>query len=126
MVHHRQGLALGFKARHNLARDHPELDELESDATLDRLFLLRHVNHAKTAFTHFLQKLVTAERLTHSLVGAISETQFDARSRPNWNGSRRRVTLFLRHKSGRDAPEQRKVSRTRSVQKCRTFGRWTL
>ncbi len=62
VVHHRQRLPLGLEAAHHLPRVHPQLDDLEGDATLHRFALFGHVNNAKAAFADFLQQLVTTDR----------------------------------------------------------------
>ena len=61
MIHHRQGLALGFEAGDDLPGVHPELDDFQGDAALDRLFLLSHVNHAEATLAEFLKKFVTPD-----------------------------------------------------------------
>ena len=61
MVHHREGLALGFEAGHNFAGVHADFDDLERDAAFDRLSLLGHINDAEAAFAQFLQQLVFAD-----------------------------------------------------------------
>src|SRR6266567_915438 len=58
VVQYRQGLALGFEAGDHFASVHADLDDLESDAAFDRLFLLSHINNAEAAFAEFLQQLV--------------------------------------------------------------------
>jgi hypothetical protein len=54
MVHHRQRLTLGFKARDDLARVHAELNYFESDPAADGLFLLSYEDSATTALADFL------------------------------------------------------------------------
>jgi hypothetical protein len=58
MIHHRQRLALGFKASDHLFGIHPQLDHFEGDATPDRLFLLCHIHHPTATLTDLLQQLV--------------------------------------------------------------------
>ena len=62
MVHHRQRLALGFEARDDLLRVHAQLDDLERDAPLHRLRLLRHPDRAQAALADLLQQLVAIGR----------------------------------------------------------------
>ena len=58
VVHQRQGLALGFEARDNLARVHAGLDELDSDAAAHRLLLLRQPDLTHSALTDQFEQLV--------------------------------------------------------------------
>jgi hypothetical protein len=61
MVHHGQRLPFGFEASDDLAAVHARLDDLECDATLDRVLLLRHEDDAHAAFADLLQQLVWAD-----------------------------------------------------------------
>ena len=45
MVHQRQGLPLGLEPGDHIPRVHSELDELEGDATANRLRLICQVDH---------------------------------------------------------------------------------
>ena len=58
MVHHRESLPLGLKPRDHLPRIHSWLDDLQRDASLDRLFLLGHVDDAHAAFADLLKQFV--------------------------------------------------------------------
>ena len=61
MIHHRQRLPLGFKARDDLLGVHAQLDDLERDAAADRFLLFGHVNDAAAAFADLFPKFVTCE-----------------------------------------------------------------
>jgi len=50
MVHQRESLALGFEPRDDLARVHPELDQLERDTPADRRLLIGEVHDPHAAF----------------------------------------------------------------------------
>src|SRR5437667_4400758 len=63
MIHQRQRLTLGFEARHDLARVHAQLDDLERNTAADRLFLLGHPYVPKTALADFLEQFVAADAL---------------------------------------------------------------
>jgi hypothetical protein len=54
MVHHGQGLTLSFKARDDLFRIHPGLDDLKGNSAPDRFLLLSHVNHPAPPFANLL------------------------------------------------------------------------
>src|SRR5579859_3879974 len=47
----------------------PEFDNLKRDAAFDRLLLLGHIDHAKSAFSDLFQQLVTAQGLTDTFIG---------------------------------------------------------
>jgi hypothetical protein len=49
MVHHRERLPLGVEPRDDLARVHPQLDDLERDLAADRLVLLGEEDGAEPA-----------------------------------------------------------------------------
>ena len=55
MIHHRQGLALGFEAGDDLGAIHSRLDDLERNLAANRLLLLGDVNDAHAAFADLLQ-----------------------------------------------------------------------
>ena len=61
MVHQRQRLALRLEARHDRARVHAQLDDLERDAAAHRLLLLGHIDHAAAALPDFLQQLIATD-----------------------------------------------------------------
>jgi hypothetical protein len=61
MVHHRQGLTLGFETSDDLPRVHAEFDDLQGDASSDGLFLLGHENDTEPTFADLLKKLVTSD-----------------------------------------------------------------
>ena len=67
MVHHRQGLALGFEASDHLPGVHAGLDDLERDRALDGLGLLGHEDDAHAAFADLLQQLVGADDRARAL-----------------------------------------------------------
>jgi hypothetical protein len=58
MVHHGQRLPLGLEARYDLAAVHARFDDLEGDATFDRLSLFGHPHFAEPAFAELLQQRV--------------------------------------------------------------------
>jgi hypothetical protein len=60
MIHEGQSLSLCLKAGDDLPGVHAQLDNLERDATLDRLFLLGHIDHTHSTLADFLEQLVTA------------------------------------------------------------------
>src|SRR5438094_9772572 len=64
VVHHRQGLALGFKARDDLPGIHARLDDLEGDAPTHRLALLGQIDHSTATLPNLLQQLVAADPVT--------------------------------------------------------------
>ena len=64
MIHQGQGLALGLKAGHDLARVHAGLDDLESNFSPNGLLLLGHEDDAEAAFAYLLQELVRANHGT--------------------------------------------------------------
>ena len=67
MVHHRQGLPLGFEAGDHLPGVHARLDDLQRDRALDRLGLLGHEHDAHAAFADLLQQLVGADDRARAL-----------------------------------------------------------
>jgi hypothetical protein len=67
VVHQGQGLALGFEARHDLARVHAELDALERHLALDRLLLPRAPDGAHPACADLLDQDVAIDSIARSL-----------------------------------------------------------
>src|SRR5205814_7407307 len=63
VIHHRQRLPLGFKARDDLSTVPTRFYDLRRDPPRDRPFLLGHVHHAHAPFADFLQELVWAHAL---------------------------------------------------------------
>jgi len=63
MIHHRQGLALGFEARDHLTAVHAGLDHLEGYTASDGFFLFRDVNGTPTAFANLFAQLVPVNRV---------------------------------------------------------------
>jgi hypothetical protein len=61
MIHHRQRLPFGVKARHDILGIHPQLNDFQSHAPSDWLLLLGHVHDAATAFTQFLQEFIPSD-----------------------------------------------------------------
>ena len=61
MIHHGQGLALGFEAGDDLGAVHAGLDDLQCDAAADGLLLLGHVDDAHAAFADLLEEFVAAD-----------------------------------------------------------------
>ena len=61
VIHDRQGLLLGCKARDHLAGIHARLDDLQGHLAPDRLLLEGHVDDAHAAFADFLVELVRAD-----------------------------------------------------------------
>ncbi len=61
MLHHGEGLPLGFKTGDDFLGVHPGFDDFERDAAADRLFLVGHVNDAAAAFANLLEQLVVAD-----------------------------------------------------------------
>jgi hypothetical protein len=61
MLHHRQRLPFGLEPGDNLVRVHTGLNDLQGDASFDRLFLLGHVNDAHAPFADLLQQFVGAD-----------------------------------------------------------------
>ena len=56
MLHHRQRLTFGLEPRDDRPRVHAELDDLERDAALHRLLLLREIHDTAAAFAEFLDE----------------------------------------------------------------------
>ncbi len=50
MIHHRQGLALGFETCHDLLGVHPRFDDFQCDLAFDRSFLLGDIDRTHPAF----------------------------------------------------------------------------
>src|SRR5215207_9898360 len=69
MVHHRERLPLGLEPGDDLPAVHSQLDDLESDASFDRLALLGHPDFAETTFADLFEQLVTSEYLCRSILG---------------------------------------------------------
>ena len=61
MIHHRQGLTLGFETGDDLAAVHARLDDLESDLAVYGPGLLGHPHDAHAPFTDLLQQFVRAD-----------------------------------------------------------------
>jgi hypothetical protein len=66
-------LALRLKPGNHLSGVHARLDDLQSDDTADRLFLLRHVDHAEAAFADPLQQLIRTYEVADLLRGRIGD-----------------------------------------------------
>ena len=63
MIHHRESLPLGLEPGNDLPAIHAQFDDLEGDATFDRLALLGHPDFAEAAFAELLEQFVAAEHL---------------------------------------------------------------
>ena len=61
VLHHGQGLALGFKAGDDLFGVHPQFDDFQRNLPFDGLRLFGHVNDAHPAFADSLEKLVSTD-----------------------------------------------------------------
>ncbi len=61
VVHHRQGLAFGFKAGDHLPCVHAGLDDFQGDSTLDGVGLLGHEDDTHAPFADLLQQFVRAD-----------------------------------------------------------------
>ena len=61
MIHQRQGLLFGRKARDHLPRVHPRLDDLQGHLATDGFLLGGHVDHAHATFADLLDQLVRAD-----------------------------------------------------------------
>jgi hypothetical protein len=57
MIHHRQRLPLRLEPRDHRLGVHAQLDDLQRDAAAHGFGLLGDIDHAATAFAHFLQQL---------------------------------------------------------------------
>ena len=75
---------------------HAQLDDLERDATADRLFLFGHVNRAAAAFADFLQQLVGTNAVAGLLFRGEIARRGDAGSRRVGSGRRVRHGLSER------------------------------
>src|SRR5437667_2918948 len=64
MIHQRQGLPFSFKPRDHRPGIHSQLDDLKSDAAVDRFLLVRQINYSATAFADRLQKSIVPDLLT--------------------------------------------------------------
>ncbi len=69
MIHHREGLSLGFESRDHLAGVRARLHHLEGDATAHRLELLRGVHDAHAPLAEELDEVVGADHLPFGGVG---------------------------------------------------------
>jgi hypothetical protein len=63
MRHQRECLAFGLEARQYLLRVHSKLDDLQGNASLDRLLLFGEVHHSHAAFAEHLQKAIRSDSL---------------------------------------------------------------
>src|SRR5262245_2125808 len=63
VIHHCQGLALGFEARDHRLGVHPQLNNFERDSPPHRLLLFREVDDSATAFADPLDQTITAYSL---------------------------------------------------------------
>jgi len=72
VVHEGQGLALGLEARHDLARVHAELDELDGHAPLHGRRLLGQVDDPHAAFAQLLEHAIWADALRRRLRGLVA------------------------------------------------------
>ena len=65
---------------------HPEMDDLERDATPHRSGLFGDIHHAAPAFADSFQSLVVPERLVHRFVGRVGEIELSG-GNPSAGGS---------------------------------------
>ena len=70
--HQRERLPLGLEPRHDLARVHPELDDLQRDLATDRFLLLGHPHRAEATFPDLLEQLEASDDRTRSLLASRS------------------------------------------------------
>ena len=61
MIHQRQCLPLLFEARDDLASVHAELDDLQRDASRDRLLLFGEEHRAEATLADLLEQQVRAD-----------------------------------------------------------------
>jgi hypothetical protein len=61
MIHHRQGLPLGFKASDDLPGVHTGLNDFQCHPAFDWLLLLRHEHQPHAVFADLLQQLIRAD-----------------------------------------------------------------
>src|SRR5262245_48741204 len=61
MIHQGQRLPLRLKACNHTLRVHPRLNDLEGDATADRLLLFGDENDPASSLSNFVQKFVPAD-----------------------------------------------------------------
>ena len=67
MVHHGQGLALGFKAGADLFCVHAGLDDLKGHLAPNRSLLFGHIHGAESAFADLFKNFVWADACPKSL-----------------------------------------------------------
>ena len=67
MVHHRQCLPLGFKARNDILAVHARLNDFQSNFARNRLLLLGDIDDAKTTLADLFTKFVRADLLANNL-----------------------------------------------------------
>ena len=96
VIHQGQGLPLRLEAGDDALGVHPQLDDLERDAPVNRFLLLGHINHAAAPFANLLEEFVAA----NAVAGFLGENRRQAnRSAPprsarscrKWLRSGRRV-----------------------------------
>ena len=61
VVHHCQGLPLGFEPGDDFTGVHAQLDDLEGDLASDGLLLLGHIDDAETALADLLEQPIPAD-----------------------------------------------------------------
>ena len=77
MIHHRQRLTLRLEPGDDGLGVHAELDDLERDATADRLRLFGDIHHAATAFAKAFHQFVASERLADRFVRRVGHIELD-------------------------------------------------
>src|SRR5437867_189337 len=93
MVHHGQGLALGFEARDDLPGIHAQFNYFEGDAAADWFLLLGHINHAASAFADLLEQFVPADTITGLFGRGNRDSYRWFQRRPGWMLAERRSFL---------------------------------
>jgi hypothetical protein len=116
MIHHRRRLPLRPKPCDDLLGVHPQLDHLQSDASVNRLGLLRGIDHAATALAHPLQQPVTSERLADGLVQGLGEINLACGWSSGGRVGQRRARLFMSGEHRFKTPLQCGITSTRVFQ----------
>ncbi len=122
MIHHGQRLAFRLEPRDDGLGVHPELDDLERDASANRFLLLGHVNDATAAFADLLQKFVAANTVARLLGRDQRKTDRPAQSSGNGVRAFEAVARFFAGLNEFfDALSQGSIAGARPIKVCGTL-----
>jgi hypothetical protein len=112
MIHQRQRLPLGFKARDHLTRVHAGFEDLEGNLTADRLLLLGDEDQAHAAFADLFHQTVRADNTS----GTLADRRVKSLRRSN-RGAFQELSLVIGGQQRLNVAAQAVIPGTGAVQK---------